>query len=414
MKYATERPKPTVEGGGRRRSPSSRSAAGFALPVAIFALVVVGVLVTGGFFLAQQETRIGMASKNATQAVYVAEEGLSQVVLNWSANGYHQMATWSPATESGSVDGGTWTAEILRTSPEMFFVRSTGTVTDGGAMYSGASRQVGQVLRIVIPDIVPPAALATVDTLNVGGNATIQGTDTDPVAWGGTCSGGTEDKPGILTNDSTAIDESGGALTVDGDPPISEDATMTSDSLLSFGDLTFAELASMADQTYPGSPSLTQFEPDSMETSAGSGVWECDPDPASGEDNWGDPLNSGTACFDYFPIIYAPENLSINASDSGQGILLVENDLNIAGGFEFYGIVIVQGSFTTSGTGGHVNGGVIAANANLDPTVVTGNAVVTNSSCAATRAIQNNTAFTQPNPLSQRSWVDMTSLTYTY
>lgn len=413
MRHAMMASRTDGDGSSRRALCSSSATAGFALPVAIFALVVVGVLVTGGFFLAQQETRIGMASKNATQAVYVAEEGLSQVVMNWSANGYHQMPTWSPATASGTTDGGTWTAEILRTSPEIFFVRASGTVTEGGAMYSGANRQIGQVFRLIVPDLIPPAAIATVGNLGVGGSSQIQGADTDPSGWGGSCTTTAEDKPGILINDSTAVNPSGNNHTIDGDPPISEDPNLTADSLLTFGDLTFDDLVAMADKTYPGSPTLTQFLPDSTETSTGSGVYTCDTDDVP-DPNWGDPENEGAVCFDYFPTVYAPGNLSINAHDAGQGILLVEGDLTIQGGFEFYGIVIVRGTFRTAGTGGHINGGVIAANAELETTNVTGNAVVTNSSCASTRAVMNNAAFTQPRPLSQRSWVDMTSLSYTY
>ena len=42
---------------------------GFALPVAVFALVIVGVITTGGFFIARQEGRIGIASEYAGLAL---------------------------------------------------------------------------------------------------------------------------------------------------------------------------------------------------------------------------------------------------------------------------------------------------------------------------------------------------------
>ena len=41
---------------------------GFALPAAIGAIVIVGVLVTAGFYMAQQEMRISVANENATLA----------------------------------------------------------------------------------------------------------------------------------------------------------------------------------------------------------------------------------------------------------------------------------------------------------------------------------------------------------
>ncbi|MFW6206296.1 MAG: hypothetical protein ACOC5J_00010 [Gemmatimonadota bacterium] len=384
---------------------------GFALPVAIFALVVVGVMVTGGFFLAQQESRIGVASQNATQAVYVAEEGMNEVVANWGAHDFTTLANWDSDVVSGTTDNGTWTTEVLRTSPQTYWVRTSGTVTEGGAMYAGATRDVGMFYRVIVPNIIPPAALSTVGNLTVAGSSQIQGNDSEPTGWGGSCTTGTDDKPGILIDDQNNVDTSGNAYSIDGDPPVDEDPDMDSEELLTFGDLTFDDLAAMATSTYtyPGSPTLTGMQPDSVETSPGSGTYRCD---SSDSNNWGDPINSGSVCFSHFPILYAPSDLNINSSASGQGILLVEGDLRIQGGFEFYGIVIVRETFVTAGTGGHVNGGVIAANAELDTNTVTGNAVVTNSTCASTRAVMNNATFTQPKPLSQRSWVDMTALTY--
>ena len=56
---------------------------GFALPVAVFALVIVGVITTGGFFMARQEGRIGVASEHAGLAFYLTEQGLVDVLSGW-------------------------------------------------------------------------------------------------------------------------------------------------------------------------------------------------------------------------------------------------------------------------------------------------------------------------------------------
>jgi hypothetical protein len=45
--------------------------------------VVVAVLVTAGFFLAGQESRIGQATERTTQAFYLAEHGMNQVMETW-------------------------------------------------------------------------------------------------------------------------------------------------------------------------------------------------------------------------------------------------------------------------------------------------------------------------------------------
>src|SRR4029079_18254653 len=92
----------------------------------------------------------------------------------------------------------------------------------------------------------------------------------------------------------------------------------------------------------------------------------------SSNTNWGEPnggVGSVTACFNYFPIIYAPGNLRISGG-RGQGILLVRGDLDLSGGMEFYGPVIVLGNLTSTGTGGHVYGGVMAFHADLDHTAM--------------------------------------------
>ena len=143
---------------GMAASPSRN---GFALPVAIFALVVVGVMVTGGFFLAQQEAKIGVANENSTRALYLAEEGMNDVLLDWVGGGYPAMAPWTSTTVSGTGDGGTWTTEVLKTSEQSYMLSTTATITEGGAMVAGATREIGGVYRVVIPQIIPPAAITT-------------------------------------------------------------------------------------------------------------------------------------------------------------------------------------------------------------------------------------------------------------
>jgi hypothetical protein len=116
--------------------------------------------------------------------------------------------------------------------------------------------------------------------------------------------------------------------------------------------------------------------------------------------NWGDPLTPTSPCFGYFPIIYAPGNLHISGG-VGQGILLVNGDLDIAGGFEFFGPVIVQGGVSSTGTGGHIVGGLMAQDATLNSSLISGNSTVTFSRCAITRALQ---ASATAQAMGSRSW----------
>src|SRR5687768_10483642 len=81
---------------------------GFALPVAVFAMVIIGVLVTGGFYMARQETRIGVASQNASDAFYLAETGVYQTLATWQNSAMSAIGAWNVDTLNGTSTNGTW------------------------------------------------------------------------------------------------------------------------------------------------------------------------------------------------------------------------------------------------------------------------------------------------------------------
>jgi hypothetical protein len=79
--------------------------------------------------------------------------------------------------------------------------------------------------------------------------------------------------------------------------------------------------------------------------------------------------------------------------------------LSVQGGFQFFGPVLVNGYLKTTGTGGHFNGGVFAADTvSLSQNTVLGNAVINFSSCALTRALN---ASASGSALKERSWVNL-------
>jgi hypothetical protein len=122
--------------------------------------------------------------------------------------------------------------------------------------------------------------------------------------------------------------------------------------------------------------------------------------------NLGEPFKNATTphpCENYYPIIYSPGDLTLNTG-RGQGILLVQGDLSIQGGFEFYGPVIVRGTLKTAGQGGHFNGGVLAANVELDQNVVIGNAVISFSRCTILKALNGSAT---PTSAVERSWFEV-------
>jgi hypothetical protein len=160
---------------------------------------------------------------------------------------------------------------------------------------------------------------------------------------------------------------------------------------MTFGDADFDGLRALANKIVPAGN--YQIQPSSTGLTCNRGVVS----------NWGSPLLPLDPCGNYFPVIWVEGDITINGVQ-GQGVLLVDGNLRVQGGFEFYGPVIVKGALSTQGTGGHFNGGVIAANINLDQNNVLGDAVITYSSCALERALQ---ASAQGDLLRERSWVNL-------
>ncbi|MEJ2539791.1 MAG: hypothetical protein P8188_07460 [Gemmatimonadota bacterium] len=379
---------------------------GFALPVAVFSLVVVGVLVTGGFYMARQETRIGIASEKGTTAFYLAERGVNDVLEGWRAPAFGRLEPQQSTTVSDTLDDGYYDVTVTKLSDWIFMLDSRGTVTQGGAMLNGASRRVGTVAKIRTLDMRPPAALTTVGGLNIGGSSQVFGQDLIPGAWGlDYCDPEfLADAPGVMIDDAAEVTYQGSNHELDGTPPIAEDPTLTSDDLLTFGSLAWNELVALATVQIPASTTISVTEPDSLPVGT---RWVCNTANAY---NWGDPYNPDAVCGNHFPVIHAVGDLKIQSGYSGQGILLVEGDLSLNGGYTFFGPVVVRGTVSTAGTGGHFFGGLIAANVELSTTTVLGDALVQFSSCAVTRALLNNAALAMASPLPERSWVDLSNL----
>ncbi len=375
---------------------------GFALPVAVFALVIVGVITTGAFFIARQEGRIGVASEYAGMAFFLTEQGLVDLMDGWNRELFAALPSWGDTTVSEDYPGlGIVTTRVTRMTDYLYFVDADGTVTRGGAMRSGASRRVGVTIRFVTADIAPAAALTTRGPTQLRGTAEVHGEDGVPPGWGGLCTGSLENKPGILTDNASQVSTQGAAQ-ITGVPAVAEDASIVDSTFTHFGDLTWDDLTGMANIRLSGG-NLTTLAPDSTVTGA------CRTGQAF-PSNWGNPENPGAACFGWFPVIHITGNANIQSGGVGQGVLLVDGDLDLRGSFVFYGIIIVQGSLGTQGQGNRVLGGVMAGNANFDSQAITGGSVVTNSTCAVRRAILNNSGLTRVRPLASRSWVDLSAI----
>jgi hypothetical protein len=373
---------------------------GIALAVAVFALVVIGALVAGTFYAGRLEQQSGRNTIMAAQAAEAAEAGLGAAVADQTATALLDMPI--DADLGGGVDLGTYTVSaqasasrrINRLTENIFLVRSLGTRNNAGGGQL-AARTIGQLIRLVQADIEVKAGLTALGDVTITGGAEVTGIDGVPSTWvdpAVSCPP-LEDVTGVRYNDGKLTISGSGAIA--GEPDSTVDATLNSSEMKE----TFDKLKALA-TLIVSNPN----PPDIVPAYTASIPPRCDTDV---ESNWGEPLLPTDPCFDYFPIIYHSGNLKLQGG-RGQGILLVEGDLTASGGVVFYGPVFVTGTLSTSGNSGQgakFFGGVIAGNVALDDlSKLSGGALVSYSSCAIHRALQNSATV---GTLAERSWVQL-------
>jgi Tfp pilus assembly protein PilX len=371
---------------------------GMALAVAIFALVVIGALVAGTFFAGRLEQSSGQATVYASQAAEAAEAGLIDAIeTQLQASTLDAMAVNNVTTLTTlSMGAGTRTSatrSVRKLTSSLFLVEALGTRWDGvGASMS--DRRLGTLIRLDQANITVSAGLTAIGRIVVGGNSTVSGEDATPSEWtaAGVSCPPMDTVAGVRYNGTV---QQQGSATITGDPNRLNDNTLNASNI--FGGSDFNTLKQLATLILSGNvsglaPATTGTPP------------KCD---ASVESNWGAPTDPASPCFNYFPIIYHYGDLSISGSGAGQGILLVEGNLQVQGRIDFYGPVIVSGAVNIRGTGSDdvkFYGGVLAQDVTLDDSRLTGNATVNYSSCAIRRALRGSAI---PEALSERSWVQL-------
>ena len=348
---------------------------GMALFVAVVGLVVAGSLISAFVVLGVLEHRMASNSRRVGQAFSAAEHGLSQTVGNWNSLAWNALAVNASAAVSGGTPAGTgsYAGLVQRLNKELFLIDIT--AVDGAG---GARQRLGAFvkLRRIAMDI--RAALTTRGATRVGGSAQINGIDQDPTGWAA-CPPDSSVAGIILpaAGDLQTIGGCTGASCIGGAPPVDTDPSINDSTFFDYGDLDWATMVSMATKILaPGT--YTGVQPSYVGA-------QCNTADVL---NWGDPINPISACGGYYPVTYISGDAVINGN-YGQGILLVEGNLQVQGGFMFFGIVIVRQALSTTGTGGHFNGAVLAANVDLDQNTILGDALVQYSSCATQKVLDN-------------------------
>lgn len=369
---------------------------GMALGLVMMAIFVITVLILGAYYTSTQEFRLGSNALVQNRAMSAAEFGHGEVYRTWDRNwnafkaGTTFVRPYSPG--DGSVD----TVRITKLNNLTYLAVSEGRA--GTGVRSGARRRAGLLMRLSIPNIPILGAITTGGQVKIGGSTAINGRDTSFVGW--SCPPAGAATAGVAVPSLSNLSYGGSCTAgscIQGSPLVNiTPAAADTNTYFSYGGMTWSELVAMADKTVYG-------------TITGAGpTYNADGSCNTADHkNWGDPARNLIVgkCEGYFPIIYSPGDLSINGN-VGQGILLVGGNLSIQGGFTFYGPVISRGTVKLTGTGNHINGGVLAA-AVVDSTATSsllGNSTIRFSRCAMQTALQRTA---MPVRAPQRSWTEL-------
>ena len=376
---------------------------GFALATAVGAIALVGALVAGAFVASTTEFRTGRDAIEQTRAFAAAEYGNSALRNNWSQAWNNAMMRGDTLIRTYDAGSAAAIVRVTRLSDAVFLVTSEASAGTGVA--SGSRRRVASLLKLSIPNVRINGALTARSTTKIGGSATMIGRDTLYPGWDCPAPAAGTGVAGLAVPGWANITVGGtctGFACVQGSPAIKLGTEMAdTNTYFSYGDYQWADLVAMANKTMAGGPH-TGVGPRYANGTCDTGNLL----------NWGEPnkvvVGPPGACENYYPIIYAPGDLKING-DRGQGILLVNGSLEVQGGFQFYGLIIVRGELRTAGTGGHFNGTVMAANvavggATTSTNTVSGNATFRYSSCALQSALRGSAT---PVPMRDRAWVEL-------
>jgi|GEM_PF-755365 len=352
-----------------------RARRGVALVMAVVAMAVLGVLVAGVFFTALREQRDGHDAVHRVQALASAEYGLAATLSpetwrpEWNGStrrGLLYLNAFDPAPDAAD------TVRIWKLEQGSFLLVSTGVA---GPASSPAFRRIGLLVALRIPWLGARAAVIARDGAWVGDSSRISGIDTVPPHW--SCPPEDVDRPAVIVPAVTSV--SGGECTAKpclvGAPPVSADVaaagpemyerfgTRDRDSIAAFG----VQLAGDAAILAPA-PALDR-------------AGECD---VTRPDVLGDPLRllgEESPCADHFPLIHAPGNMRIEGG-TGEGLLIVDGDLTIAGGAYFSGVAAVRGVLEITGASA-LHGTALASRV-----MVRGGSLARYSSCAVERALR--------------------------
>jgi hypothetical protein len=251
------------------------------------------------------------------------------------------------------------------------------------------------VLRLAYPAVKVGGAVTLAGGGTIKGSTQIYGNNAAPAGW---------DCANYPGRDTTAVAYAPGttvtiqkASNAVGSPQSYADPNAGQDgTYIKFGDESWTTLTQQADVVLTGD--VDPFPTGDAVTCTRSST------------NWGEPQRAPQAgtvvgCTSYFPIVWVQNSLHLN-NGRGQGILLIEGDLQVNGNFQWDGLIIVKDDINKGNGNPNITGAVMARNANLfdENSEFQGNATFQYSKCALESALRGSARLV---PAKQRAWAEL-------
>ncbi len=357
---------------------------GFALGLALLALVVVSGVVIWAVFLGLFSLRAGLATVSLAQAFSAAEEGARRHVVEADWRALMELSSGASAPFSGSARVGTgwYRGNVTRLGATSFLVEAEGF--DARSM---SRQRLGVLVGLRPIERRIRAALDVTGGVEVRDRSRIQGADN--ALTGFRCPPLLPMLPAlrIPAEDQTrvATADCSDAPCLEGAPPLSVGTNEESESVERLVNLQQFATTILMGGTYRIGP----------ETVGG----ECRTGTVS---NWGDPREPEGSCGNHVPFVFSHGDLTVTGG-RGQALLVVLGDLRLAGDADISGLVLVRGRAVVQDEAGLL-GALVVENPTQNPTLIAGQARIAYSSCAVNRALM---AVSVPAVLRERGWIQL-------
>lgn len=331
-----------------RAHRARRARRGAALLFVLGTLALLSALAAAGLGAVLGAERSGRRAAGAAAALAAAEGARAGAMREWGERVPPDLAPGAYVEwDAGAWNGATTSVMVTRLAPWLF--RVEGLAAAPGPAGERATRRATAALWVVEPASLKVAAALTAGAPIVPGadaatEVRLDGRDTVVAGWDCAPSD-TASLPALATGAAVTLP----AASLDGGWVADVEASLAHRYALVWPPPDTLRLA--APLVFGGDLVAVPAAP-RLDDAGACRTGTTEPT------NWGDPRRP-SPCAGWLPVVRVRGDLD-GPTGRGQGVLLVDGDLRLRGGFEFHGVVVVRGLLSAEGAGNRVVGALLA------------------------------------------------------